>query len=159
MTESRGTRRESGSISPEAVSETLLIATEPRLLWVDRDRALTTRVRAVLARERPNWVLTLVDSGSDALSQLEIAGFEVVATELKAAGTDGLTLLKLLGQRFPSVVSVVHSSHLGLFGQERVSQHADFLLAKPATDAALLDVLDRALSKRRAQVSELYATA
>jgi len=80
-----------------------------RVLFVD-DRVKELRgLQSVLRRQWRHWELTFVRSGSEALSRLESAGFDIVVADLEEAETDGVALLTEVKQRFPFVTRLLWS--------------------------------------------------
>lgn len=96
----------------------------------------------VLSVKRPSWEIVCAYSGPEAVELLDTCAFDVMISDLSMPGMDGITLLKIVQARYPALVRVVHSSHIGTFGQDKVGALAHRCLAKPARTEDLLDVLD-----------------
>jgi two-component system response regulator YesN len=113
-----------------------------RCLIVDDEPALIRGLTRLLSLKRPDWEILCAYSGPEAVELLDTYAFDVLMTDLSMPGMDGVTLLKIAQARQPGLVRVVHSSHIGTFGEDRVGELAHRCLAKPARPEDLLDVLD-----------------
>ena len=76
-----------------------------RILAVDDDpdllRLLTIRLKSA------GYDVTAVESGEKAIAQLSVARPELVVTDLKMSGMDGMTLLDTIHQTYPTLPSII----------------------------------------------------
>lgn len=100
----------------------------------------------MLKAKRPSWEVFCAYSGPEAVELLDTCAFDVIISDLSMPGMDGVTLLKIAQARYPALVRVVHSSHIGTFGQDKVDALAHRCLAKPARGEELIAVLDWAVA-------------
>jgi two-component system response regulator YesN len=96
----------------------------------------------VLGVKRPSWEIFSAYSGPEAIELLDTYSFDLIISDLSMPGMDGVTLFKIVQARFPGLTRVVHSSHIGTFGADKVGSLAHRTLAKPVRTEELLDVLD-----------------
>jgi CheY-like chemotaxis protein len=67
---------------------------------------------------------------------------------------DGASLLSRLKTEQPSVMRVIHSSHIESLTTERAQDLADAVLAKPGRPGELVAVLEWAITQRRRGVRD-----
>ena len=120
----------------------------PRVLVVDDEEAVLDIVEEFLSLE--GYVVKGVGSARQALQQIRFEPYDVMLTDLKMPGMDGLELIKearatnpelslVMMTGFGTVDTAIEAMKLGAF---------DYLL-KPFKPDDVVEVLERALSKRR----------
>src|SRR5512143_2351247 len=80
-----------------------------RLLVVDDDEGLRSFLEAALTRE--GHQVTLAVDGEDALRQLDAAGFDLVLTDLRMPGVDGLAVLQHVRAEHPGTQVILLTAH------------------------------------------------
>src|SRR5512137_595132 len=119
-----------------------------RLLVVDDDEGLRSFLEAALASE--GHEVTLAVDGADALRRLDAAGFDLVLTDLKMPGVDGLQVLQHVRAEHPGTQVVL----LTAFGTVETAVEAmkggasDFLQKPLGSPRELRMVVARALERR-----------
>jgi two-component system response regulator FlrC len=119
-----------------------------RLLIVDDEEGLRSFLEAALVPQGHH--VSLAVDGADALRQLERAGFDLVLTDLKMPGVDGLTVLNHVRAEHPGTQVIVLTAH----GTIEVAVEAmkagafDFLQKPVGSPAELRLVVARALERR-----------
>jgi two-component system, NtrC family, response regulator AtoC len=127
-----------------------------RILIVDDDPAICTVLEALL-RQAGHSALT-VDSGAAALALLEVRDVDVVLSDVKMPGIDGMTLLDRLVDQRPDLPVVLLTAHgtvaMAVDAMKRGA--ADFLL-KPFDREEILFVIGKvlAMAARRTDPPEL----
>jgi CheY-like chemotaxis protein len=96
----------------------------------------------------------MAESGDAALILIDSKRYDVVVTDLHMPVLDGAGLLTRLKAEQPSVMRVIHSSHLESLPQERARELAHAVLTKPGRPAELVTVLDWALEQRNRRVRD-----
>ncbi len=127
----------------------------PRLLLVDDDLSL---LRLLTIRLQAQGVdVVAVESGESALSQCQKETFDVVLTDLRMPGVDGLQLFdQLVGLR-PNIPVILMTAHGTIADAVTATQRGVFgFLAKPIDHAALREVLERALQQTAAGQTERW---
>src|SRR5271154_5976524 len=79
------------------------------LLLVDDDSSIHTLVQAML--EEDGWEMDAVESGDAALTCLASRTYDLVLTDIRMPGMDGLTLLSRIRQKSPKIRVVVMTVH------------------------------------------------
>ena len=86
-------------------------APRKRLLFVDDDPLIVDGLRDLLRRERHRWEMVGVISGQQALEVMEQAPVDLVLTDLRMPGMDGVALLTAVKQRWPDVARLMLSGY------------------------------------------------
>jgi CheY-like chemotaxis protein len=122
------------------------------ILVVEDDESAATFVTRVL--ERAGFVPSSVVDAEQATTLIEQKRFEVLITDLRLPGTNGLELIGSAREAQPDMAIVVITSHNepGLEKRAR-SVGADEFLEKPFTASALVSVMRSLLAKQSAAES------
>ncbi len=80
-----------------------------RILVVD-DSPMEQKLSARLLEKRPEWLLSFASSGQEALALMARQSPDVVLSDLKLPGMDGLELLREIRERFSQVPVVILTS-------------------------------------------------
>lgn len=124
------------------------MANRGRILIVD-DEANARAALSEILREEGYATDTAAD-GFKALKKLEDFGPDVVLTDLKMPGLDGLELMEKVRAYAPSVVFVVMTAFGTISSAvQAVKRGAENYLTKPLDTEALTAVLERAMEKAR----------
>jgi two-component system response regulator AtoC len=117
----------------------------PLVLLVDDDAAITTVLSSLLKQE--GMLVLTAASGAEALALLEKHPVEVMVTDLRMPGMDGLTLLRRVTHSSPDVPVIVLSAHgtVALAVDAMKAGAADFL-SKPFDRDEVLFVVKKALA-------------
>lgn len=126
----------------------------PRILLVDDDPMVLRAIRRLLLGARPGWEIDMAESADAALTLLNATSYDVVVTDLHMPVFDGIALLKRLKTEQPSLMRVVHSSHVESLTAEQADEFAHALLSKPSRPDLLVSVLDWAIEQRRRRVRD-----
>jgi two-component system response regulator FlrC len=119
-----------------------------RLLVVDDDEGLRSFLDAALSREGHD--VTLAVDGADALRRLDAAGFDLVLTDLKMPGVDGLQVLQHVLAEHPGTQVILLTAHGSIeTAVEAMKAGAcDFLQKPVGSPRELRMVVARALERR-----------
>lgn len=121
----------------------------PRVLLVDDDPIVLRAVRRVLLGACPDWEIDLAESVDAALTLLAAQAYDVAVTDLNMPIVDGSSFLARLKAEHPTVMRVIHSSHVEALLPERVQELAHAALTKPGAPEQLVQVLTWAIEQRR----------
>jgi CheY-like chemotaxis protein len=120
------------------------------VLVVD-DSAVDRRLVAGLLRNAGNWQIRLAESAEQALGQLAVSPVDLVLTDLRMPGMDGLALLKAIRLQYanlPVVLMTAEGSEE--LAVEALRHGAASYVPKPQLAAMLVEVLEDVLGLVRA---------
>jgi DNA-binding NtrC family response regulator len=121
----------------------------PCVLLVDDDPIVLRALRRLLLGARPGWEIDLAESVDAALLQLNRKTYDVVVTDLHMPVLDGMALLARLKTEQPSLMRVIHSSHVESLTPDQCQELAHAVLAKPGRPDELVVALEWAIDQRR----------
>lgn len=115
------------------------------ILFVDDEPDILAGLRNVLRRHRGRWNMRFAAGGEAALRELDSSPCDVIVSDMRMPGMDGLTLLAHVRQRHPQTARIVLSGHADLTAVVRASSVGHQYLLKPCDSEALGAAIDRAL--------------
>ena len=77
------------------------------ILFVDDERSVLSSLRRLLRRE--DWNLLFADSGPKGLEMMEAHRVDLVVSDVRMPGMDGITFLKAVKERYPHTVRLILS--------------------------------------------------
>ncbi|MBK8315365.1 MAG: sigma-54-dependent Fis family transcriptional regulator [Acidobacteria bacterium] len=136
-----------------------------RILVVDDEKNQREILQLILAGERdeagsPLYEVKTASAGQDALRLFKNDRFDLVLTDLKMAGMDGLQLLNELSQIDSSTPVILMTAHGSIETVKEALRGGAFdYLEKPLDRAKLLDVIANAVSRMRAVDEEIIGVS
>jgi CheY-like chemotaxis protein len=123
------------------------VSGKKRILFVDDDPLILAGIRSVFYRERHRWELVFATGGEEALAELERGAFDVVVSDLRMPGIDGLALLARVRETSPATARVMLS---GSADRDEIgtSPAVEELLRKPCDARTMRSTLERMLERR-----------
>ena len=118
------------------------------MLIVDNDEAVRAMLQGVLSRDEFDVVSAV--NAEDALRKLGVLTFEVVITDLRFHGVDGVQLLREIQRRWPDTITIVLTAYPSLetsVAALRAGAH-DYLV-KPCPPSEIRRSVQEGLAKRR----------
>jgi HD-like signal output (HDOD) protein len=109
---------------------------ERRILFVDDEPAVLEGIRAMLAAQT-DWQLAFVTDAAAALTALGQASFDMVVTDMRMPGTDGVALLEAVRDQYPQVARVALSGRTDRESVARALTVAQQFLGKPCNGSVL----------------------
>jgi HD-like signal output (HDOD) protein/ActR/RegA family two-component response regulator len=119
-----------------------------RILVVDDEPNVVRGLRMVLHSYRQRWNVETRTSGAEALKALESGAFDALITDARMPVMDGEALLRIVAERWPSMLRVVLSGEPGRDGFERLQQLAHHFFSKPVAGALLFQRVEDSLTAR-----------
>lgn len=117
------------------------------ILVVDDEKSQREVLEMVLTGEE--YEVTTANSGEVALKIAKEQRFDLVLSDLKMTGMDGIELLKNLLVRDPYVTCILMTSHGSIESAKEALRHGAFdYLEKPFTKDGILEIVKRALMSR-----------
>ncbi len=118
------------------------------ILFVDDDENVLAGLRNRLRPQRARWELKFVQSGYEALEELELTPFDVVISDMRMPGMGGPELLARVKERYPDVARIVLSGEADREAVLRARPIAHQFLTKPCDGNVLRLVIERACALR-----------
>src|SRR6185369_9360823 len=116
----------------------------PKVLLVDDDKDLLQLIAMRLTAA--GYAVTAVESGEAALAALAVARPQVVVTDLRMQGMDGLALFDAIYQSSPSLPVVILTAHGTIPEAVAATRRGVFsFLTKPFEPRVLLDTVAEAM--------------
>jgi putative nucleotidyltransferase with HDIG domain len=122
-----------------------LTDTRHRILFVDDEPNVLEGLRRMLRHQRDHWDITFAHSGDEALAMLAQTPADVIVSDLRMPGMDGIALLHQVRERSPETVRIALSGYSDKLESLRAVSHIHQFLAKPCDAEALCATLERAL--------------
>jgi len=110
--------------------------TERRILFVDDEPAALEAIRAMLASQT-EWQLVFATSAAAALEALEAAPFDLIVSDIRMPGTDGIALLHIVQEQYPRMGRVALSGRTDRESIARALSVAQQFLSKPCSGSGL----------------------
>lgn len=117
-----------------------------RVLFVDDEPRVLDGLRRAMRRERKRWEMEFAVGGREALAAIDVQPFDVVVSDMRMPGMDGIALLDEVRLRSPESVRVILSGHTDFDAVLKAVPLAHQFLAKPCDIDALKLGVERALS-------------
>lgn len=116
-----------------------------KLLLVDDDRDLLRLLSMRLAAA--GYETVAVESGEEALARLEMAPFQVMVTDLRMEGMNGMALFEAVHQRNPTMPVIILTAHGTIPDAVAATKRGVFAyLTKPFDGQELIEQIARAIS-------------
>ena len=127
-----------------------------RILLVDDEPNILLTVREILVQE--GYEVDAEPDGYSALKSLQHSTYDLVLTDLKMAGMDGLSLLEEVRKHSPQTVTVMMTGYGSVdSATEAVRLGAYEYLLKPVAVAELKQAVERSLERKRfSEIDALY---
>jgi HD-like signal output (HDOD) protein/CheY-like chemotaxis protein len=117
-----------------------------RLLFVDDDPMILKGLQRSLRKMQGEWEVSYADSGEAALAGLVARPVDVVVSDMRMPGMDGVALLSAVKERYPQIVRIILSGQLDRDMTLKSVTVAHQLLAKPCDVAVLRKTLHKTLA-------------
>lgn len=132
----------------------------PSVIFVDDEPRVLDGLRRSLFGVREQWDVRTACGGPEALAALEERPAQVVISDLRMPGMDGLAFLQAVADRWPDAVRIILSGQEDPDTGPRAWQIAHQYLSKPCEGRAVLAALERSITVHQLlQSAELRAVA
>ncbi|HYM81065.1 MAG TPA: sigma-54 dependent transcriptional regulator [Candidatus Limnocylindria bacterium] len=126
-----------------------------KILVVDDEQSMTQFLSIVLRKE--GYQVTAVNNGKDALEKVKADHFDVVITDIKMPGMDGIQVLHGIKKHDPSLPVVIMTAYASQQSAiDAVNQGAFQYLIKNAKNDEINLVVRNALEMRKVRTENLY---
>ncbi len=131
---------------------------DPNILLVDDDKGLLQLIAMRLSAS--GYAVTAVESGEAALASLEVSRPQLVVTDLRMEGIDGLALVDAIHRKAPGIPVVILTAHGTIPDAVSATRRGVFsFLTKPFDPKVLLETVAEALRLSSAQPADANADA
>jgi DNA-binding NtrC family response regulator len=104
----------------------------PKILVVDDEKNIRITIKRCL--ESPEYSIDEAINGEEAITKLETSVYDLLLLDLKLPGVNGMEILKLVKEKFPSMKVVI------------ISAHGTIQIAVESLKAGALDFLEKPFS-------------
>ncbi|MCX6621468.1 MAG: response regulator [Acidobacteria bacterium] len=113
-----------------------------RILFVDDEPRILEGFERLLRPQRTTWEMTFASSGQEALGALAAGAFDVIVTDMRMPGMDGVQLLDQVRTAYPEVIRIVLSGYFDEQAAIRAVPVAHKFLMKPCTRDTLREAIE-----------------
>lgn len=119
-----------------------------RIVFVDDEQRVLDGLRDMLRKHRKKWDMQFALGGQEGIRMLDAGGVDVLVSDMRMPGIDGVNLLRHAHQHHPAVVRFILSGFAEEAACMRAVPVAHQFLSKPCDAAQLETAIDRALALR-----------
>jgi len=119
-----------------------------KILFVDDEARILDGLQRMLRPQRDKWEMVFVPGGVAALAMLEKTLFDVVVSDMRMPGIDGVALLEVVKKKYPSALRIILSGYTQQEASYRVVPVAHQFLLKPCDGQTLRNAIERATCLR-----------
>jgi HD-like signal output (HDOD) protein/ActR/RegA family two-component response regulator len=116
-----------------------------RVLFVDDEPFILDALRNALRTQRSGWDMEFVTSGQAALDSLALRPGDVVVSDMRMPGMDGVQLLGTVRDRYPGTARVILTGEASNGDLVRALPVAQQVLSKPCNSALIYETVERLL--------------
>jgi DNA-binding NtrC family response regulator len=128
------------------------MAEKPRVLIIDDEEIVRKSAKKILG----DYALTAVPGGKQGLRELRKEPFDLVLTDLRMPGMDGMEVLKHVKDISPETEVIIITGYGTVKGAVEALRHGAYdYIEKPFTPEALQNVVKRCLEQRRLRMENL----
>ena len=123
--------------------------TSLRILFVDDEPQILGGIRRLLRSRRKTWDMAFANSGREALELHHDQPFDVVVSDIRMPGMDGVELLERIKQSHPHTIRIALSGHSGQQELLRAAGTVHRYLTKPCQPDELEATIERTTALRK----------
>lgn len=120
-----------------------------QILFVDDEISLLRSLERVFRRMDDEWNTHFTDTGEDAIQKLNESNFDIIVTDLRMPGMDGVQLLSRVQTKFPDMIRIILSGHSDRETLSRARQLAHKFISKPCPPTELKRILRETYEYRK----------
>jgi HD-like signal output (HDOD) protein len=113
-----------------------------KVIFVDDQKVLLHAVQRVIRKSAKTWIVHYFDHASCALSWMQEHPVDVVVSDMRMPGMDGVEFLTLVKQRFPNVIRFILSGYSGSDHTLEAVKVAHQFFVKPFSTKSLVEALE-----------------
>ena len=112
------------------------------ILFVDDDKNLLEGLTRLLTLERNDINFDTASSGEDAVKLLDANRYDVIVSDHKMAGMEGLTLLSIARSKYPDMKRVMLSAQVHANVFQEAESVADKYISKPCDFETIISEIE-----------------
>jgi putative nucleotidyltransferase with HDIG domain len=120
-----------------------------RILFVDDEQQILDGLRNLLRKQRGQWEMAFALGGQAALDELSRGTFDVVVSDMRMPGIDGVALLRRVKELYPATARIILSGHAEREAVINALPVAHQFLSKPCDAEVLRSVVERAFGLQK----------
>ncbi len=113
-----------------------------KIIFVDDESNLLDGLKRLLRKKKDEWDMSFVRSGQDALQCLDKEKYDIIVTDYKMPGMDGLKLLELAKSRHKEIRRVILSGQSESEIFVKAKEIADAYVSKPCNSDELISAIE-----------------
>ncbi|MCH8929289.1 MAG: sigma-54-dependent Fis family transcriptional regulator, partial [Candidatus Marinimicrobia bacterium] len=119
-----------------------------KILFVDDDKGSRIIIPNLLSEA--GFQVTACESGDEAIIEFEKENYDLVLTDIRMPGLDGMSLLKSLKQKYPELIVVMITAFASIDSTvQAIKEGAEDYITKPYTEEDLIRRLEIVIEKKR----------
>jgi HD-like signal output (HDOD) protein/ActR/RegA family two-component response regulator len=115
-----------------------------KVLFVDDDPELINGLKRSMYVLRRNWEVEFAGSGEEAVKILDQSDFDVVVTDLRMPGMNGVSLLKKIKETKPHILRVILSGQIDEANSIKATNLAHQFISKPSSTEVIRETIEHA---------------
>ena len=119
-----------------------------QILFVDDEPNILKALQRMLRPMRHEWDMAFAENGEKALELLARRSFDVIVSDMRMPGMDGVRLLEEVKNRYPGIVRIILSGHSDQEMILKSVRPAHQYLSKPCSSERLISTVNRSCSLR-----------
>ncbi len=125
-----------------------------RILFVDDEPRVLDGLRRSLRSKRKDWELSFVSSGAEALEKIAEEPFDILISDVKMPGMNGVELLRIVAERNPEIVRIILTGYAEHDLSMKAVKIAHQYLTKPCESDHLIGIITRIFNLRKLMKNE-----
>ncbi len=127
----------------------------PHLLFIDDEPALRELMAERLTDK--GFEVVACENGEKAIELLDRFAFDILVTDLRMPGVDGIRVIEAARERYPGIVAIVITGYGTVKDAvDAIKRGASDFIAKPFQFEELMHVLQKAMEQRRLATENAY---
>jgi len=124
-------------------------ADKKHILFVDDDQNVLQGLQRMLRPQRAIWEMEFAASGREALDMLDQKAYDIVISDMRMPGMDGVEFLTTVRKKHPHTIRFILSGQTSKEALIRAIGPTHQFLSKPCDADSLKKAIDRALNLRK----------
>ncbi|HFB52486.1 MAG TPA: response regulator, partial [Anaerolineae bacterium] len=118
------------------------------VLFVDDEPKVLRGVQRQIDMVTDDWQVVLASGGAEALAVLNRQDIDVIITDMRMPGMDGISLLAKVARQYPHIVRLILTGYANATDALRAANFAHQFLAKPIDTDVLVDIVQNTIKLR-----------